>query len=41
MIQELKRAVKKIRQNVVFESLKVVTLGPIDCIACRKMMETI
>ncbi len=33
LIQELKRAVKKIRQNM---SLKVVLLGPIDCIVCHR-----
>jgi len=38
LIQELKRAVKKFEKML---SLKVVILGPIDCIACLKIMETI
>ncbi len=38
MIQELKRAVKKFDKML---SLKVVTLGLIDCIACHKIIEII
>jgi hypothetical protein len=38
MIQELKPAVKKFDKMLC---LKVVTLGPIVCIACLKIKETI
>jgi hypothetical protein len=38
MIDELKCAVKKFEKML---SLKVVLLGPIDCIACHKIMEII